>query len=178
VSGTLLRNPTAYQMIRLRWGASQVPVNARNMPSPYPLWGLKSLIGPYSLPYISSSFQTTDPTWVDTWGGGGVALLHLPKLHCQPNLDHTSSLPPFSSFWVEVENYGKPVAPNDLSTPYFCLPWSSRLLPMRTGCESYANWYITGRFPLFLHLFWTNMKLVLSAFGERLTVVFWPAACV
>jgi hypothetical protein len=43
---------------------------------------------------------------------------------------------------------------------------------MRTGCESYANWFITGRFPLFLHLFWTKMKLVLSAFGERPTVVF------
>jgi hypothetical protein len=48
--GTVLRNLTAYQMINLRWVAPQVPANARNRPSPYPIWGLKSLIGPSSLP--------------------------------------------------------------------------------------------------------------------------------
>jgi hypothetical protein len=45
--GMLLRNLTAYQMIMLKWGASQVPVNARNRSSPYPILGLKSLIGPF-----------------------------------------------------------------------------------------------------------------------------------
>jgi hypothetical protein len=45
--GMVLRNLTAYQMIRLIWGASQVPVNARNRSSPYPILGLKSLIGPF-----------------------------------------------------------------------------------------------------------------------------------
>jgi hypothetical protein len=48
--GTVLRNLTTYQMIRLRWGQSQVPVNARNRSSHYPIWGLKSLIVPSSLP--------------------------------------------------------------------------------------------------------------------------------
>jgi hypothetical protein len=48
--GTVLRNLTAYQMIRIRWGASQVPVNARSRSSPYPIWGLKSFIGSSSLP--------------------------------------------------------------------------------------------------------------------------------
>jgi hypothetical protein len=57
-------------------------------------------------------------------GGGYVALLLLQKLHCQPNRGYPSSLPPFSSFWVEVENSSKPVAPNDISTPYDLLPWS------------------------------------------------------
>jgi hypothetical protein len=36
--------------------------------------------------------------------------------HCQPNLGSCSS-PPLSSFWVEVENSSKLVAPSDLSTP-------------------------------------------------------------
>jgi hypothetical protein len=48
--GTVLRNLTAYQIIRLRWCASQVHENARNRSSPYPNWGLKSLIGRSSLP--------------------------------------------------------------------------------------------------------------------------------
>jgi hypothetical protein len=34
--GTVLRNLTAYQMMRLRWGASQVPANAQNR-SPFPM---------------------------------------------------------------------------------------------------------------------------------------------
>jgi hypothetical protein len=50
--GMVLRNLTAYQMIRLRSGASQVPVKARNRSSPYPIWGLKSLIGPFQPPQI------------------------------------------------------------------------------------------------------------------------------
>jgi hypothetical protein len=50
--GMVLRNLTAYQMIRLRWGASQVPVDARNRSSPYPICGLKSLIGPFQPPHI------------------------------------------------------------------------------------------------------------------------------
>jgi hypothetical protein len=132
--GMVLRNLTAYQMIRLRWDASQVPVNAQNRYSPYPIWGIKYIIGPH----ISSSIQTNDPPWVYTWGGGGgwVALLFLPKLHCQPNFGFPSSHyppppPPFffssSSFWVEVKNSSKPVAPNDLSTPYDILPWSQEM---------------------------------------------------
>jgi hypothetical protein len=43
---------------------------------------------------------------------------------CQPYLGYPFYLPPFSSFWVEVENSGKPVAPKDLSTPYDILPQS------------------------------------------------------
>jgi hypothetical protein len=50
--GAVIRNLTAYQMIRLRWGASQVPVNARNRSSPYPVWGLKSLMRPFQPPPI------------------------------------------------------------------------------------------------------------------------------
>jgi hypothetical protein len=45
--GTVLRNLTAYQMMRLRWVSSQVPVNAWNRSPPYPIWGLKSFIGPF-----------------------------------------------------------------------------------------------------------------------------------
>jgi hypothetical protein len=50
--GMVHRNLTSYQIIRLRWGASQVPVNARNRSFPYPIWGLKSLIGPFQPPQI------------------------------------------------------------------------------------------------------------------------------
>jgi hypothetical protein len=67
--GTVLRNLTAYQMIRLRWGASQVDVNARNRVSPYPIWGLKSLIGPSILPRSFIFYPDYGPPWVDTWGG-------------------------------------------------------------------------------------------------------------
>jgi hypothetical protein len=119
--GTLLRHLTAYQIIRLRWGASQVPLSARNMSPPYPIWGLKSLIGPFQPPQIFLLLSILHPSWVDTWGGGQIGsspLLFLPKLHCQPNLGYPFSLPPFYSFWV---------APNDLSTPYDLLPWSREM---------------------------------------------------
>jgi hypothetical protein len=118
-------NPTSYNMITLRWGALQVPANARNRSSPYPIWGLKYLIGSSSLPQSFIFYPDYGPPWVDTWGGS-VALLFLPKLHCQPNLGYPSS-PPLSSFWVEVKNSGKPVAVNDLSTPYNLLPWSREM---------------------------------------------------
>jgi hypothetical protein len=58
--GTLLKHLTAYQTIRLRWGAAQVPVNARNRSSPYPIWGVQiSLDLPVS-PDLSSSIHTTE----------------------------------------------------------------------------------------------------------------------
>jgi hypothetical protein len=60
---------TVYKMTRLRWGASQVPVNARDRPSPYPIWGLKSLIGPSGLPRYFVLYPDYGPPWVDTWGG-------------------------------------------------------------------------------------------------------------
>jgi hypothetical protein len=63
---------SAYQMIRLRWSASQVPVNVRNRSSPYPIWGLRSLIGPSSPPPRSFVFYPDyGPPWVDTYLGGG-----------------------------------------------------------------------------------------------------------
>jgi hypothetical protein len=51
--GTVLINLTTFQMIRLTWGTSQVPANARNRSSPYPIWGLKYIIGPFQPPQIS-----------------------------------------------------------------------------------------------------------------------------
>jgi hypothetical protein len=48
--GTVLINLTAYQMMRIRWGESQVPAHVRNRSSPYPIWGLKSLIGTFQPP--------------------------------------------------------------------------------------------------------------------------------
>jgi hypothetical protein len=48
--GTILRKLTAYQLIMLRWGASQVPATAWNKPSPYPIWGFGSFLGASSLP--------------------------------------------------------------------------------------------------------------------------------
>jgi hypothetical protein len=95
---TVLRNLTAYQMIGLRWGASQVPVNARNRSSHYPIWGLKSLIGPSSLPRSFVLYPDYEPPG-QTPGGwiGSSPLLFLPKFHCQPNLGYPSS-PPFLLF--------------------------------------------------------------------------------
>jgi hypothetical protein len=60
--GTVLRNLTAYHIIRLRWGASQVPVNAQNRSSPYPIWGAQNSHWTFpASPDLSSSIQTTDP---------------------------------------------------------------------------------------------------------------------
>jgi hypothetical protein len=69
--GTVLIHLIAYQMIMLRWGASQVPVNARNRSSPYPIWGLKYLIGPFSLPRSFVFYPDYGPPWLDTWVGVG-----------------------------------------------------------------------------------------------------------
>jgi hypothetical protein len=91
--GTVLRNLTAYQMIRLRWGASQVPVNAQSRSSPYPIWGLKCLVGPFQPPQIFLLLSRLR-TPLGRYLGGGVALLFLPKLHCQPNVGYPFSLPP------------------------------------------------------------------------------------
>jgi hypothetical protein len=92
---TVLRNLTAYQMMRLRWGASQVPVNARNRSSHYPIWGIKSLIGPFPTPQIFRLLsRLRTPLGRYLGGGGYVALLFLPKLHWQPNLGYPFP-PPF-----------------------------------------------------------------------------------
>jgi hypothetical protein len=91
--GTVLRNLTSYQMMRLRWGASQVPANARNRSSPHPIWGLKSFILPFQPPHIFrllSRLRTPLGRYL-----GGVALLSLPKLHFQSNLGYPFSPPPF-----------------------------------------------------------------------------------
>jgi hypothetical protein len=69
--GTVLNNLTAYQMIRLRWGASEVPVNARNRSSPYPIWGLKSLIGPFQPPQIFRLLSRLQTPLVRYLGGAG-----------------------------------------------------------------------------------------------------------
>jgi hypothetical protein len=50
--GIVLRNLITDQMIRLKWGAPQVHVNARSRCSHYPIWGLESLIGPFQPTHI------------------------------------------------------------------------------------------------------------------------------
>jgi hypothetical protein len=70
--GMLLINLTAYNMISLRWVASEVTVTLRNMSSPYPIWGLKSLIGPSSLHRSFVFYLDYNPPWVDIWGGGRI----------------------------------------------------------------------------------------------------------
>jgi hypothetical protein len=123
VSETVLRNLTAYHMTRLIWGASHVPAKCL----PLIQSGGSNISLDLSSPPRSFVFYPDDgPPWIDTWGGGA-ALLSLTKLHCQPNLGYPLSLPPFSSFWVDVENSGNPVASNDLSTPYDSLPWSREM---------------------------------------------------
>jgi hypothetical protein len=67
--GTVLRNLTAYQMMRLRWGASQVPANARNRSSPYPIWGLNYLIVPFQTPQIFRLLSRLRTPWVEIPGG-------------------------------------------------------------------------------------------------------------
>jgi hypothetical protein len=60
--GKVLRNLTAYQMMRLRWGASQVP--AKRAEQALPLSNLVAQISHWTFPAaqdLSSSIQTTDP---------------------------------------------------------------------------------------------------------------------
>jgi hypothetical protein len=75
--GTVLRNLTAYQMIRLRWGASQVPGTAQNRPSPYPICGVMSSLGASNLPISFVFYPDYDPPWVYNRGGriGGTPVL-------------------------------------------------------------------------------------------------------
>jgi hypothetical protein len=59
---TVLRNLTAYQMMRLRWGASQVP--AKRAEKIFPLSNLGAQISHSTFPApqdLLSSIQTTDP---------------------------------------------------------------------------------------------------------------------
>jgi hypothetical protein len=82
----VLRNLTAYQMMRLRWGSSQVP--ARRADQAFSLPNLGSQLSHWTFPapkYCLSSIQTLDPLGKQIPAGGGyVALLSLSKLHCQP----------------------------------------------------------------------------------------------
>jgi hypothetical protein len=58
----VLRNLTAYQMMRLRWGASQVP--AKRAEQAFPLSNMGAQISHWTFPApqdLSSSIQTTDP---------------------------------------------------------------------------------------------------------------------
>jgi hypothetical protein len=60
--GTVLRNFTAYQMMRLIWGASQVP--AKRTEQAFPLSNLGAQISHWTFPRpqdLLSSIQTTDP---------------------------------------------------------------------------------------------------------------------
>jgi hypothetical protein len=60
--GTVLRNLTAYQMMRLRGGASQVP--AKRAEQAFPLSNLGDRISHWTFPApqdISSYIHTTDP---------------------------------------------------------------------------------------------------------------------
>jgi hypothetical protein len=122
--GNVHRNLTDYQMIRLKWGASQVPVSARSRHSTYSIWGLRSYLGASCLPRYFIFYPDYDPPgWMP--GGGSSSTLAKVVLSALFGLYLLS--PPFSSFWVEVENSGKPVALNDLSTPYDRLPRSREM---------------------------------------------------
>jgi hypothetical protein len=60
--GTVLRNLTAYQMMRLRWGASRVP--AKSAEQAFPLSNLGAQISHWTFSAsqdLVSSIQTTDP---------------------------------------------------------------------------------------------------------------------
>jgi hypothetical protein len=62
VFGTVLRNLTAYQMMRLRWGSSQVP--ARCAEQAFSLPNLGSQVSHWTFPApqdLLSSIQTPDP---------------------------------------------------------------------------------------------------------------------
>jgi hypothetical protein len=59
---TVLRNLTIYQMIRPKWGSSQIPATARNIPSLYPIWGLRSSLGASSLPRSFILYPTYEPS--------------------------------------------------------------------------------------------------------------------
>jgi hypothetical protein len=60
--GTVLRNLTSYQMMRLRWGASQVPAKHAEQAFPLPNMGAQISHWTFSAPQdFSSSIQTTDP---------------------------------------------------------------------------------------------------------------------
>jgi hypothetical protein len=67
--GTVLRNLIAYQMIRLRWGASQVP--AKRAEQAFPLSNLGAQMSHWTFPApqdLSSSIQTTDPLGIYLMG--------------------------------------------------------------------------------------------------------------
>jgi hypothetical protein len=60
--GTVLRNLTSYQMMRIRWGASQVP--AKRAEQAFPLPNLGAQVSHWTFPTpqdLSSSIQKTDP---------------------------------------------------------------------------------------------------------------------
>jgi hypothetical protein len=62
VFGTVLRNLTSYQMMRLRWGASQVP--AKRAEQAFYLLNLVAQVSHWTFPApqdISSSIQTPAP---------------------------------------------------------------------------------------------------------------------
>jgi hypothetical protein len=99
--GKVLRNLTVYQMMRLRWGASQVPANARNRSSPYPIWGLNSLIAPFQPPRSIIFFADYGPHWEIHVVERNVDLLSLSKLCYQPKIGSTFSPPPFLLFGLK-----------------------------------------------------------------------------
>jgi hypothetical protein len=127
--GTVPRNLIAYQMIRLRWGASQVTATARNMPVPYPIWGLRSSLGASSLSrsYLLSRLWTPLGRYP---GGGRIGGSPAPAKVVLSALFRLSFLsPPLFFLLVEVENPCKPVAPNDLSTPRTIFDTCPREMP-------------------------------------------------
>jgi hypothetical protein len=63
--GMALRNLTAYQMMRLRWGASQVSARQAEQAFPLSNMGLKSLIGPFQPPKIFLLLSRIRTPWVD-----------------------------------------------------------------------------------------------------------------
>jgi hypothetical protein len=80
--GTVLRDLTAYKIMILRWGASQVPAKTCEGGLLLPQSGGSSLSLVLSCPPRSFIIYPDS------------------KLHCQPKIGYLFSLPPLSSFWV------------------------------------------------------------------------------
>jgi hypothetical protein len=118
------RDLTAYQMMRLRWGAPQIPAKSADQAFSLLNLGAHELYRP---PKSFVFYIDFGPPWVYACGGqiGSSSFLVKVALSALNRLYFLSL--PFSSFWVEVKNSGKPVAPNNLSTSYDLLFWSREM---------------------------------------------------
>jgi hypothetical protein len=96
----LCSETSSYQMIRLRWGASQVPAKARNIPPPYSIWWLRSSLGASRLPSLPISFvfyPDYDPPWIGGRIGGSPAIVKV-VLSALFRLSFLPPTPPFILF--------------------------------------------------------------------------------